>query len=64
MFEKIGMHNQLLQSTDKKYWLLAEKAYHLIQQHRMKDIGKDELKKELALLGEVNLYLFIKKYLP
>ena len=63
LFEKIEVHNQLIQSSDKKYWLLAEKAFHLIQQHRMKDIGKAELKKELQELGEVNLYQFIEKYI-
>jgi LAO/AO transport system kinase len=40
LFEKITAHQQLVQSSDKKYWLLAEKAFHLIQQHRMKDIDK------------------------
>ena len=63
LFEKIEVHNQLIQSSNKKYWLLAEKAFHLIQQHRMKDIGKAELKKELQELGEVNLYQFIEKYI-
>ena len=63
LFEKIEVHNQLIQSSDKKYWLLAEKAFHLIQQHRMKDIGKAELKKEVQELGEVNLYQFIEKYI-
>src|SRR5688572_32917467 len=31
------------QTTEKKYRLLAEKAYHLLQKHRMKDVRKDEL---------------------
>ena len=63
LFEKIEVHNQLIQSSDKKYWLLAEKAFHLIQQHRMKDIGKAELKKELQDSGDMNLYQFIEKYI-
>ena len=63
LFEKIETHNQLIQSSDKKYWLLAEKAFHLIQQHRMKDIGKAELKKELQDSGDMNLYQFIEKYI-
>ena len=64
LFEKIEAHNQILQSSDKKYWLLAEKAFHLIQQHRMKDISKADLKKELENAGSTNLYQFIKKYIP
>ena len=63
LFEKIEVRNQLIQSSDKKYWLLAEKAFHLIQQHRMKDIGKAELKKELQDSGDMNLYQFIEKYI-
>jgi LAO/AO transport system kinase len=62
LFEKIILHQQLVQSSDKKYWLLAEKAFHLIQQHRMKDINKAALKKELEENGEGNLYSFIKQY--
>ena len=48
--------------TDKKFWLLAEKAYYLIGQHRMKGIDKAELKKEIETLypkGNFNLYQFI-----
>ena len=62
LFEKIEAHNQLLQTNDKQYWLLAEKAYHLIQQHRMKDISKAELKKDLEEGGGKNLYQFIRRY--
>ena len=64
LFEKIEAHNQILQSSDKKYWLLAEKVFHLIQQHRMRDISKADLKKELEEAGSTNLYQFIKKYIP
>lgn len=48
---------------DKKNWLLAEKAYHLIQQKRMKDISKKALKDRIAAEGKTfNLYSFIKNY--
>ena len=63
LFEKIMQHQQLIQNTDRKYWLLAEKAYYLVQQHRMHDINKAELKKQLETSGEKNLYQFIKQYL-
>ncbi|MEI9943671.1 MAG: methylmalonyl Co-A mutase-associated GTPase MeaB [Chitinophagaceae bacterium] len=48
--------------TDKKFWLLAEKACYLIQQKRMKNIDKAVLKKEIELVypkGNFNLYEFI-----
>ena len=63
LFEKILVHQQLVQTTDKKYWLLAEKAFHLLQQYRMKDIRKADLKKRLEEKEEVNLYRFIQSYI-
>lgn len=48
--------------TDKRFWLLAEKAFYLIEQERMKDVDKTELKKEIEKLyprGNFNLYQFI-----
>ncbi len=62
LFEKIMHHQQLVQNSDRKFWLLAEKAFQLIQQHRMKDVSKAELKKEIERLGSSNLYQFIEKY--
>lgn len=63
LFEKIQLHNQQLHNTDRKYWLLAEKAYHLLLQHRMKDVDKADLKKQLEASGEQNLYRFMKNRL-
>lgn len=62
LFEKIMHHQQYVQRTDRKYWLLAEKAYYLIQQHRMRDINKAVLKADLEKSGDTNLYQFIKIY--
>lgn len=62
LFEKIMRHQQYVQSSDRKYWLLAEKAYYLIQQHRMRDINKAVLKAALEKSGDINLYQFIKAY--
>jgi LAO/AO transport system kinase len=48
--------------SDKTFWLLAEKAFYLIEQKRMKDIDKASLKKEIEQLypkGNFNLYKFI-----
>lgn len=62
LLEKIIQHQQLIQTTDRKYWLLAEKAYHLIQQKRMKDIDKKQLKNALEANHENNLYRFIQQF--
>lgn len=56
--------NQLQKShlTDKTFWLLAEKAFYLIEQKRMADINKVALKKEIESVyqkGNFNLYKFI-----
>jgi len=49
--------------SEKRYWLLAEKAWQLIQQYRMKDIDKADLKQGIEAAGkEFNLYRFIGKY--
>jgi len=53
-------------SKEKKYWLLAERAYQLIQRKKMNDIDKEKLKEEIKDLSNKNsfqLYSFIKKYL-
>ncbi len=47
--------------SEKKDWLLAEKAWHLIQKYRMRDIDKAELKQQIATAGkDFNLYRFVK----
>ena len=50
--------------NQRKYWLLAEKAWHLIMQKRMGNISKDGLRKALmdAGTGNLNLYKFIEDY--
>ena len=52
-------------SKEKKYWLLAERAYQLIQKNKMKGISKEELKEKIIALSKQNafqLYSFVKKY--
>lgn len=50
-------------SSDKKFWLLAEKAYHLIQQKRMDNISKTVLLQAIRQEGDAfNLYRFIQQY--
>jgi len=53
-------------SKEKKYWLLAERAYQLIQRKKMNDIDKEKLKEEIKDLSNKNsfqLYSFIKNYM-
>jgi LAO/AO transport system kinase len=48
--------------TDRRFWLLAEKAYYLIGRKRMKDIDKAALKKEIENeypSGNFNLYKYV-----
>lgn len=52
-------------SKEKKYWLLAERAYQLIQRKKMNGIEKEKLKEEIKELSGKNsfqLYSFIKNY--
>lgn len=62
LLEIISHQLQKAHTSDKKFWLLAEKAFQLIQQKRMKDIDKSLLKKEIETnyqKGNFNLYKFI-----
>jgi LAO/AO transport system kinase len=46
-------------SKEKKYWLLAERAYQLIQRRRMKEIDKNVLRKKIEEeLGNNNFNLY------
>lgn len=52
-----------LKVNDKRSWLLAEKAFYLIQQNKMMAIDKAVLKQKIEEAGkDFNLYAFIKKY--
>lgn len=50
-------------NTDKKYWLLAEKAFQLIEQKKMAGIKKSFLKTQIEQAGKkFNLYRFIQQF--
>jgi LAO/AO transport system kinase len=58
----IEEHQQQHLLSDKKFWLLAERAYQLIQKKRMKDIDKAELKNLIEKAhgdNAFNLYSFV-----
>ena len=50
---------------DRKDWLLTERAYHLIQRQRMKNVDKEDLRRDIKIAkenGDFNLYQFVQKY--
>ncbi|MGV3594345.1 MAG: methylmalonyl Co-A mutase-associated GTPase MeaB [Sediminibacterium sp.] len=62
----IEQHQQEVHHSERKDWLLTERAWKLIQQHRMKDINKQALKDKIASLrskGTFNLFSFIHSYI-
>lgn len=63
LYEAIKKHQQ--ESFDqKKIWLLAERAYLLIQQKRMRNINKKMLKAKIEneVADHFNLYQFIRQF--
>jgi len=65
LYQSIIHELQKKHTKEKKTWLLAEKAWQLIVNKRMKDINKDQLKTaiEADLKGNsFNLYRFVDRY--
>jgi LAO/AO transport system kinase len=61
--EKFVGNGQRATGNEKHSWLLAEKAYHLIQQKRMMDVSKAVLKNKIEAEGNIfNLYQFVQNY--
>lgn len=64
LFNAINKHLQYEKNNDKKYYLLTEKVWHLLQQKRMKDLSKQNIMAQLkkaAAEKDFNLYRFINK---
>jgi LAO/AO transport system kinase len=65
LWAAIDTHLQSDHYNQRKSWLLAEKAFYLISNYKMKDISKElllnEIKTGLAN-KEFNLYQFVKKF--
>lgn len=62
LIESINKH-KLTGANAKRSYLLAEKAFRLVQNSRMKDISKKELKEQLEVeikKEDFNLYRFVK----
>jgi LAO/AO transport system kinase len=63
--EKIFQLLTMIQADDKKFFLLADRAWHLIQQKRMKDVNKNQLKEKIEAAfanGDFSLYSFIENF--
>jgi LAO/AO transport system kinase len=64
LLKAIAKHQENSFVNEKKNWLLAEKAWYLIQQKKMKGISKKKLAAEIEdQKAGFNLYSFIKRYL-
>jgi LAO/AO transport system kinase len=67
VIDAITTHQQRMQVSDRKAWLLTERAFQLIQQDRMRDINKTALKSSLTTamqLPDFNLFRFIAQQFP
>jgi len=65
LFHTINEKLKTQSVNNKKEWLLTEKAFHLIQHKRMRDIDKLSLKEEIKKALEnksFNLYEFVEKW--
>lgn len=63
LYKAIKKHLTENTANEKKAWLLAERAYQLIQQKRMKDVSKEALQKEIGRAQQnasFNLYRFVE----
>ncbi|MHA4812427.1 methylmalonyl Co-A mutase-associated GTPase MeaB [Flavitalea flava] len=62
---EIDGHLQKQRMNYGKYRLLADRAYHLIREQRMRSVNKDELQEKIGKdfeMGEFNLYRFVAGY--
>ncbi|RYY38225.1 MAG: methylmalonyl Co-A mutase-associated GTPase MeaB [Chitinophagaceae bacterium] len=59
-----AIRNDQLQPHNRarKDWLLAEKAWQLIQQERMRDLSKEGLRELIRNSGERNLYRLVERF--
>lgn len=63
LFKAVVANVKTLKTNEKKMWLLAEKASHLIQQKRMNKLSKATLKTMIEQEGDnFNMYRFIERF--
>jgi LAO/AO transport system kinase len=61
LLENITVALQKANTTERKYWLLAEKAYALIVQYQMKNISKQTIFEALQQQQIQNVYQYLKE---
>jgi LAO/AO transport system kinase len=62
----IEQHQAEVHHSDRKDWLLTERAWKIIQQKRMKDIDKQKLKEKISFARKekaFNLFGFVQTYI-
>jgi LAO/AO transport system kinase len=62
LFEQVSNHRKSTSFNEKKMYLLAEKAYQLIRNHRMKNMSRKDVKERLTNAIKqpaFNLYKFV-----
>ncbi len=65
LYNAIQTQLRSAETSDKKYWLLAEKLFHLIQQKRMSNISKQALQEKIRNTSQqpgFNLYKLVEQY--
>ncbi len=66
LLRRIEERDELLSNNDKRSWWIAERAYYLIQQKKMKNINKEQIKRsidEQIKNNHFNLYSYVKKFI-
>ncbi|WP_207492115.1 methylmalonyl Co-A mutase-associated GTPase MeaB [Aridibaculum aurantiacum] len=63
LVQQVTAHNELQKDSSRQHWLLAEKAYQVIQQKRMKNVRKEELQQAIAASNAFNLYRFVEEWM-
>lgn len=62
LYKTVQKHLSEKSTNERKAWLLAERAFHLLQQKRMKEVSKTAMQKEIAAQlanGSFNLYQYV-----
>lgn len=65
LYNSILINQNIHSKSEKYFYLLAQKAYHLIQQKRMETVNKSDLYKlieQQSILPNFNIYKFIKQF--
>ncbi|MDB5221765.1 MAG: meaB [Chitinophagaceae bacterium] len=62
LFTVIIKKLQEVNNSDKKYILLAEKAFYIIQKRRMKDVNKQDLLEKIKSNNVTNIYSLLQHF--